>query len=231
MVWTSELDAQVVELLRKQSTLEINSENYYENRSLIVELILKSLRPALMSCVYNWKNKYRIDESDGESLIYQNLLHTINTYNPEKANGMFIKFFWNVNSSMFKNYLTKIYAQKRTPQAIEDTGDKMQKTFFAISSLSSPVNDISSTNSSNDYSDVLESVIRDPNSFEQCLEYKATFKKLYSRATPKQKRVLKRLFFGRTYSEIGKSLSMSVPQVYNLLKKMKIKNQDLKNEL
>jgi RNA polymerase sigma factor (sigma-70 family) len=226
-----QLEQEVNDVFRQQEQLPSDSFRYQQNRNLLAKKLMLALKSAMQSCVRYWVGKYRIDMSDAESLVSESLLFAIDNFEISRGKCKFMSFFWTVNSQIFKNHLSKIYAQKRMPQvlvgldSIINPEDSNQKALFSkLYSLSKPIDD-------DEKSTTLENVIGDKTSSENYLHYKLLVEKIYKEATPKQKRVLKRLYFGRSYSEAGKKIGLSPSDICNLVKKIREKHSDLQNSL
>lgn len=230
MAITKWVENEINTIFAQQEKLDPQGLTYQKNKELLARKLLKVLGNSIKSCIQYWVSKYRIDSSDAESLIYESLLFAIDNFKISRGHCKFTSFFWTVNSQTFKNHLSKIYAQKRTPQALLPLTGNIQSEINK-KGIFAPLYSFSSQLEDEDTSITLENIIKDSSTFEIFLQHKLLLEKIYNEATPKQKRVIKRLYFGKSYTEVGKQLKMSASDICNLVKKVRIKYDQLQDEL
>jgi len=210
MSLTKDNELKVQNLFRTKRNYIKESEEYLDIRNNIAKFLLAALRSDIQSCIHFWHSRYNIDMSEGESLVYENLLQAIDCYQVDRGKCKFSSFFWTVNSCLFKNYLTRIYAQKRAPQVTVDGKRDLQPIYSMSQEIFQDNDNVT-----------LEDTIQDRFCLEDYLHNKLLLEKIYKQVSPKHKRVLKRLFFGRTYNEIGKVLDMTPSDICSLLGRLR----------
>ena len=205
-------EQELSELFTRQEHLLPQSETYYSNREVITQKLLPKIKTEMQRAQYSWQHKFNLDGAECESLMYESLLLAIDTYQISRGKCKFMSFFWTVVSQVFKNYLSKIYAQKRMP--------RMQNTdiFSSVCSLSYPID-----SNKDDETISLSDLISENFTGDKRLQHKLLLEQIYKSATSKQKRVLKRLFIGKSYSEVGKALHLSPSDVCNIVKQLREK--------
>lgn len=212
-------EAELVEIFRKQEKMTSKTPEYLANRDIIMNKVLQKLKPSINACLRFWNQKYHVDLAEGESLIYYNLLYAIDAFKPSKGKCKFNSFFWTVNSELFKNYLSKVYAQKRMPRHKDITTNKV--VFSPTLSLSATM-DVDNDKDDMEKPDFMGS-ITDNNDLERDTHCKLLFEKIMKDATPKQRRILESLYSQKTYKEIGRPLNMTPSDVCNVLKQIRRK--------
>jgi DNA-directed RNA polymerase specialized sigma24 family protein len=212
-------EQELSELFIRQEHLQLRSEAYYSNREIITQKLLPKIKTEMQKAQYSWQHRFNLDAAECESLMYESLLLAIDSYQISRGKCKFMSFFWTVVSQVFKNYLSKIYAQKRTP--------RMQNTdiFSSVCSLSYPIT------SNKDETISLSDLISEDFTTDKRLNHRFLLEQIYKNATLKQKRVLKRLFIGKSYSEVGKALHMSPSDICNIVKQLREKYLSLNNQL
>src|ERR1035437_7667170 len=149
-------------------------------RNQIVEKVLLELSGYVDSLIYGWNNHF--DYSEGKSYAYENLLEAVQRYNPHVTPACkFTSFFYMYNQNIFKNLLVSSRARKRD----------VFKTDSLDATWESTSDDIDTPKVSEGSRRNIPS--EDPSAK---LETKLAVAEMYKRATPKQKRILKRLYFG-----------------------------------
>jgi len=214
-------------LFKRQETLTPMNEEYYKNREFLMRKLLKEMKGALIAKQIEWQNKYHIDSAEAESLIYESLLTTIDTFKPSKGNCKFTSFFWTVTSQIFKNYLSKIYAQKRTPR-------------FPLKSLNTiepeqpqfaPTYSLQSMDDEKQWLSLQETIQDEEIPIEKHLHHKFLLEKIYNEATSKEKTVLDHLYKGESYSVVGKFLNLAPSDICNIVKNIRLRYKKLSGEI
>ena len=222
-------EATLKSLFIRQEILSPTDPEYLQNRDVIARLFLKRFQPDLQKAERSWQRKYRLDADECQSLLQLSLLTAIDAFKISRGNCKFTSFFWTITSQMFKNYMSQIYAQKRMPRIIKNAEEDQ---FAPIHSLSLPHYYSGDDNSGEgEQFPLLEKLPQDEFRMEKKLHHSLVLKKIYDQATPKQKRVLKRLYTGRKYREVGQMLKMSPSDVCNVVKQIREQHQSLVNEL
>jgi RNA polymerase sigma factor (sigma-70 family) len=213
-------ETKLVELFKEQEILKMTDEKYLANRDVIMNVVLKSLPGKLQACQSYWSRTYRLDADECESLMWESVLTAIDTYKISRGKCKFTSFLWTVTAQIFKNYLSKIYAQKRTPRMKQGLG--LKPVFAPIYSLSEY-----SDRAEDEGTQTLEDTLTDTVDIEQIAHDKLLVSNIYRQATKKQQRILKRLFVGKSYSEVGKVLHMSPSDICNLVKQLREQHKEL----
>jgi len=173
-------------------------------RNQIIEKMLTELSDYIDSLIYSWNNHF--DYSEGKSYAHENLLEAVQRYNPHVTPFCkFTSFFYMYNQNIFKNLLIGTRAKKRD----------VFKTDSLDATWESSSDDI-------DTPKIAESNLKDTPSEDPSsqLETKLVVQELYKKASPKQKRILKRLYFGHSRADIARSLKMSQTRINSLINQL-----------
>lgn len=170
-------------------------------RNEVVEQVIKDVPDFLDAIAYSWNNNFQYDEA--MSYIYENLINAIVRYKTNKIPFCkFTSFFWMYNKNLLRNKVKGLKAAKR---------DK-RKT----SSLDSMIASWSSDEDVSRY----DSLIVKEKSYDVYF-MGAALRALYKKSTPKQKRILKRLYLGYSQSEIARILGVTGTNVNTVIRKMR----------
>lgn len=170
-------------------------------RNEIVEKVINDIPDFLDSIAYSWNNSFQFDEA--RSFVLENLLQAADRYQSTKVPFCkFTSFFWMYNKNLLRNRLKKTKAAKR---------DK-RKTH----SLDALVSCDPEGRESAAY-DLFRVEDNTPEEYAN----KALLKHLYDEATPKQKRILKRLYLGYSQSEIAKVLKVTGTNVNTVIRHLR----------
>ncbi len=215
MSLTSQDEQALRGLFHKQKTLRPDTEEFTQNKETIIKFVWVKLGPKMNAYRRTWQRRYQLDGSDCESLMSECLWLSVNNYDISKGQCKFTSFFWTMAGQLFKNHLSYLYAQKRTP-AKERAGDK---TVFDRSSSGAEATTLF---------DIVSDKSKTPG---EVLNAKLMIEHIFDHATTRQKQVLVRLYLGQKYHEISKHLGISPSTITNLLKQLREKFVALKIDL
>lgn len=208
-------EQQLTLLFKKQKELDPKTQAYVQNKEDIVRFLWKKLYNKMEAYRRTWQRRYQLDESDCESLMSECLLLSVNNYDISKGNCKFTSFFWTMAGQIFKNHLSYLYAQKRTPASVR-SGDKVVFQNVPFGSDTTTLFDL------------VPERARTP---EQVLETKLLVEHIFNNATTRQKQVLVRLFLGEKYQDISQKLNISPSTITNLLKQLREKYVDYRSSV
>lgn len=169
-------------------------------RNKIVKTVIEAVPDFLESIAYSWNNSFSFD--DAHSFILENLLQATDRYVTTKVPFCrFTSFFWMYNKNLLRNMLKKTKAAKRDRRKTQsldalitprDGDDTPRYDMF-------PVVD----NAPQEYADA------------------TLLRSLYNSATPKQKRILKRLYLGYSQSDIARVLGVTGTNINTVIRHMR----------
>ncbi len=221
MSFTKKEESKLNILFKIQEHLPHESEEYLKNRDRIVNIVLNRLHPKMNACQRTWMKKHQLDDSDCASLMQECLLASVDGYKISRGNCKFTSFFWTVTSQLFKNYLSHLHAQKRMPH----TPQEGEAPVFT------PVCSYFASKDSESSLTLLDILAEKQQTLDDSLNTKLLLEKIYSEATGKQKQILKRLFLGKRYQEIGQGLNISPSSICNILKQIRKKYETFEKDL
>lgn len=169
-------------------------------RNEIVEKVINDVPDFLESIAYSWHNSFQFD--DAYSYVLENLMQSADRYCSTKVPfNKFTSFFWMYNKNLLRNLLKKTKAGKR---------DKRKTQSF--DGMIAP--------SDADGLPKYDMFYTEDTAPDQLAD-RALLKSLYVDATPKQKRILKRLYLGYTQSEIAKVLKVTGTNVNTVIRHLR----------
>lgn len=170
-------------------------------RNEIIDQVIKDVPDFLDAIVYGWHNTFSYDEA--RSYVLENLLESVERYKTTKVPFCkFTSFFWMYNKNLLRNRLKKTRAAKRD-----------QRKTHSLDALVTPQDD-----ESNSYHyDVFGT---DGDILEKYAD-RSLLKALYDNATPKQRRVLKRLYLGYSQSDIAEALKVTGTNINTVIKRLR----------
>lgn len=170
-------------------------------RNEIVEKVINDVPDFLETIAYSWNNSFQFDEA--YSYVLENLMQAAERYDSSKVPFCkFTSFFWMYNKNLLRNRLKKTKAAKRD-----------RRKTHSLDGMISP---------EQEGRDVpLYDIFRTEDTTSNQLADKALLKSLYDGATPKQKRILKRLYLGYSQSDIAKVLKVTGTNINTVIKHLR----------
>jgi len=162
-------------------------------RNEIATDVIGQIPDFLDAISYGWYNCFSYD--DAKSYVYEHLLEAIMRYKTTTVPFCkFTSFFWMYNRNIFRNKRKQERARKRdvTKTASLETLSEVQPDKFAM----------------------MEETL--DNNFNAM-----ALRQLYNRSTPKQKRILKRIYLGYSQSEIAKVLGVTGTNINTIIRKIR----------
>jgi len=179
---------------------EIIADQITTLRNEIAVEFIREAQDLIDAICYSWNNNFAF--GDAQSFVYENVLDAIKRY--KTTNVPFCKFstfFWMHNQNLLRNQAKKLRADKWD----------IRKTYSLDAIVSS--NDAESGTS-------YESLIVTDKSYDTHVA-RIILKELYGKSTPKQKKVLKRLYLGYTQSEIARQLGVTGTNINTVIRKLR----------
>jgi len=173
-------------------------ERIIKIRNGIIEEVIRQTPDFLDALAYSWHNCFSYDEA--KSHVYEHLLEAVLRYKTAtKPFCKFTSFFWMYNQNIFRNKRKQERAGKRdkTKTNSLDFIVETQPNSFAV----------------------------EDTSFDNYLKA-MHLRKVYNNSTPKQKRVMKRLYLGYSQSEIARILGVTGTNINTIIRKIR-ENIDL----
>ena len=171
-------------------------------RNAIIEEVIKDVPDLLEAIAYSWNNSFSYDEA--RSYILENLMEATERYKTTKVPFCkFTSFFWMYNKNLLRNRLKTSRAAKRD-----------RRKTFSLDAIISPREDDNDNQRRYDMFSSGEDFVED-------LAIASLLKSLYSNATTKQKRVLKRLYLGYSQSDIARALGVTGTNINTVIKRLR----------
>jgi RNA polymerase sigma factor (sigma-70 family) len=179
---------------------DIIQEEILELRNRVCSLVIQKLGDWIDALARGWDNHFT--QEAAVSFIYEDLLEAADRYNPTVSPPCkFTSFFCFHSNNMMRNRVKWEGARKR-----DQSKNSSLDSYFE--------------NAEKESKTLKEFIVKDERLDEQ-LDKRMMLKKIYSKATSKQRMILKRLYLGYTQNEVAQRLGISGTNVNMQLRQLR----------